>query len=323
MRMGIKITVIGCGRWGTFIAWYLDRTVDGAVTLYGREGSQNMERLQRSRSNGQVALPESVRLVTDFEAAADADIVIISIGSQGLRGLMEQWAQTENSFCCKAVVLCMKGLEIETGKRLSQIAEEYLPCPVAVWLGPGHVQEFYRGIPNCMVIDSREDELKRRLVKAFSSDLIRFYYGADLLGNEIGAAAKNVVGIAAGMLDGLKLSSLKGALMSRGTREISRLIRAMGGDELSAYGLCHLGDYEATVFSRYSHNRQYGESFVRGEEYSQLAEGVHTVRALMRLAGEYGEELPICAAVYRVLFEKEAPADVLGSLFLRSLKDEF
>ena len=95
-----------------------------------------------------------------------------------------------------------------------------------------------------------------------SSELIRFYYGTDLIGSEVGAAAKNVVGIAAGMLDGLDQSSLKGALMSRGTREIARLIESMGGNGLSAYGLCHLGDYQATLFSQHSHNRRFGEAFL-------------------------------------------------------------
>ena len=156
----------------------------------------------------------------------------------------------------RAFVLCMKGIGIGTGKRLSEIVRENADPSngVAVWLGPGHVQEFYAGIPNCMVIDSDDEALKARLVDAFSGDLIRFYYGQDLLGNEIGAASKNVIGIAAGFLDGMGLSTLKGALMSRGTREIARLIEAMGGNPLSAYGLCHLGDYEATVFSPYSHN---------------------------------------------------------------------
>ena len=191
----------------------------------------------------------------------------------------------------------MKGLEMGTGARLSQIAAELLhpSNTVAVWLGPGHVQEFYRGIPNCMVIDSENEDMKRRLVQAFSSDLIRFYYGGDMIGNEVGAAAKNVVGIAAGFLDGFEMSSLKGALMSRGTREVARLIKAMGGSELSAYGLCHLGDYEATVFSPYSHNRQFGESFVRGQDYHQLAEGYYTVKALMLLGQRYGVELPAAA----------------------------
>ena len=99
-----------------------------------------------------------------------------------------------------------------------------------------------------MVIDSDSEDAKKTLVESFGSDLISFNYGQDLIGNEIGAAAKNVVGIAAGMLDGLGLSTLKGALMARGTREIARLIDALGGNELSAYGLCHLGVYEATLF---------------------------------------------------------------------------
>ena len=219
----------------------------------------------------------------------------------------------------------MKGLEQGTGRRLSQIAQENLDPSnaVAVWLGPGHVQEFYRGIPNCMVIDSSREDVKRLLVRSFSSDLIRFYYGEDLIGNEVGAAAKNVVGIAAGFLDGKGLSSLKGALMSRGTREVARLIQAMGGSQLSAYGLCHLGDYEATVFSRYSHNRQFGESFIRGETYTDLAEGYYTVEALVLLGERYGVELPICQAVHRILYCGADPMAELRTLLDRDLTREF
>lgn len=225
----------------------------------------------------------------------------------------------------KIFVLCMKGLEQGTGRRLSQIAQENLDPSnaVAVWLGPGHVQEFYRGIPNCMVIDSSREDVKRLLVRSFSSDLIRFYYGEDLIGNEVGAAAKNVVGIAAGFLDGKGLSSLKGALMSRGTREVARLIQAMGGSQLSAYGLCHLGDYEATVFSRYSHNRQFGESFIRGETYTDLAEGYYTVEALVLLGERYGVELPICQAVHRILYCGADPMAELRTLLDRDLTREF
>lgn len=111
--------------------------------------------------------------------------------------------------------------------------------------------------------------------------------------------------------------------MSRGTREIARLIKAMGGNELSAYGLCHLGDYEATVFSKYSHNRQFGESFIKGEEYKDLAEGYYTVCALLRLGKNYGVDLPICRAVYDILYEKADAKEILNSLFRRSLKNEF
>ena len=318
----MKITVVGCGRWGSLITWYLDR-LGHSVTLYGRESSAHMQRFLSERSNDLLTLPESVTLSTSLSAAEDAEVIVISIASQALRGFFKELRpfNVKN----KTVVLCMKGIEIESGKRLSQIAEEELDpsMSVAVWLGPGHVQEFYAGIPNCMVIDSRDERVKRELIDAFSGDLIRFYYGTDLIGNEIGAAAKNVVGIAAGVLDGLGLSSLKGALMSRGTREIARLIAAMGGNELSAYGLCHLGDYEATVFSKYSHNRRFGEAWVRGESYDLLAEGYYTVRAIMALEVQYGVELPICHAVYEMLYEGRDAKKTLEELFHRSLKKEF
>ena len=322
MERKMNITVIGCGRWGSFLAWYLDR-IGHAVTLYGREGSRHMRAFLDTRSNGLLTLPESVTLSTSLSAVDGADVVVISVDSQGLRALLGELSA--HGMKGKSVVLCMKGLEIATGKRLSEVAAECLDesCPVAVWLGPGHVQEFYGGTPNCMVIDSADEDVKTRLVEAFSSDLIRLYYGEDLVGNEIGAAAKNVIGIAAGMLDGFGLSSLKGALMARGSREVARLIRAMGGNELSAYGLCHLGDYEATVFSQFSHNRRFGEAYIKGEEFSSLAEGYFTVCALMKLEEKYGVELPICRAVYRVLYEGCEPRTALGDLFDRALKNEF
>ena len=149
----MNITVIGCGRWGSLITWYLDRT-GHHVTLYGRSGSARMQRFLETRSNDLLTLPESITLSTDLSCAKDAEVIIISIGSQSLRGLMEELrAMTPRD---KIFTLCMKGLEIGTGERLSQVAREYLDDSnaIAVWLGPGHVQEFYRGVPNCMVIDS-------------------------------------------------------------------------------------------------------------------------------------------------------------------------
>lgn len=322
--MSIKsITVIGCGRWGSFIAKHIS-DLGYAVTLYGRASSKNMRELQEAGQNAFMKLPDTVRLTSDLHTALDgADVVIISIGSQMLRGLCKELLAA--GFTSGTVLLCMKGLEIGTGKRLTEIVCEELGEAVrtAVWLGPGHVQDFCRSIPNCMVIDSADEALKHALISAFSSKLIRFYYGQDLIGNEIGAAAKNVIGIAAGLLDGMQLSPLKGALMSRGTREIARLILAMGGSELSAYGLCHLGDYEATVFSPFSHNRSFGEAFAKGEPFDALAEGYYTVTALNLLAKEHGVELPICRMVENVLYHGEPAREALFSLFERSLKNEF
>lgn len=321
--MEMQVSVIGCGRWGSLIAWYLDR-LGHDVALYGRAASPRMQRFLAERRNDLLELPPSVRLTTSLEEACRAGTIVVSIGVQGLRGLMDELRPLRLSG--RTFVLCMKGLEAGTALRPSEIAAQALggANAVAVWLGPGHVQEFYRGNPNCMVIDSADEAVKRRLVAAFSSELIRFYYGADLIGNEIGAASKNVVGIAAGMLDALGLGTLKGALMSRGTREIARLIEALGGNGLSAYGLCHLGDYEATVFSPHSHNRQFGEAFVRGEPYTALAEGSQTVRALCLLEARTGVELPICRTVYEILYEARDPRGALDVLLTaRSLKREF
>ncbi|MEG2234426.1 MAG: NAD(P)H-dependent glycerol-3-phosphate dehydrogenase [Oscillospiraceae bacterium] len=318
----MKISVIGCGRWGSFIAWYLDR-IGQNVLLYGREKSLKMQAFIETRTNGLVTLGDSVGLTCDLSAVRDSEVIVISVDSQGLSALMAELSRLELKN--KIFVLCMKGIEISTGRRLSQVASDALDTSnsVAVWLGPGHVQEFCRGIPNCMVIDSDSKATKEFLVNEFSSELIRFYYGQDLIGNEIGAASKNVIGIAAGMLDGLGISSLKGALMSRGTREISRLIKALGGNELSAYGLCHLGDYEATVFSEFSHNRRYGEMFIKGEKYDSLAEGCYTVEALMQLENKYDAELPICNTVHDILYNNSDPEKSLSLLFDRSIKNEF
>ncbi|MBP5307771.1 MAG: NAD(P)H-dependent glycerol-3-phosphate dehydrogenase [Clostridia bacterium] len=318
----MKITVVGPGRWGSCITWYLDRTGHN-VTLYGRSTSQAMQNYLHTGKGKYVEMPKSVRLTTDLSSVVDSEAIIISIPSQSLRGFLSELKEFDLKN--KIFVLCMKGIEISGCKRLSEIAEEEVGenNDVAVWLGPGHVQEFYNGIPNCMVIDSSNRSVTEKLVNEFSSDLIRFYYGNDLLGNEIGAAAKNVIGIAAGILDGMNLTTLKGALMSRGTREIARLISAMGGNELSAYGLCHLGDYEATVFSPFSHNRQYGEAFVKGEKFDSLAEGYYTVKALVALGKKYSVDLPICEAVYTVLYENASAENAISDLFSRELKQEF
>lgn len=322
----MKITVLGCGRWGSFIAWYLD-SIGNDVTVYGRTSSARFLQLKTERKNDYVTFPERIRMTSDlFWALSGAEVCLCSVSAQGLRAFLSDPGfdafKTENA---APLVLCMKGLEEGAGKRLSVVAEEcdFPEDRVAVWLGPGHIQDFTAGIPNCMVIDSKNEALAIRLCDAFKSPLIRFYYGCDLIGNEIGAAAKNVMGLAAGMLDGLGLSTLKGPLMARGAHEVSRLIGAEGGKALSAYGLCHLGDYETTLFSHYSNNRAYGEAFVKKQPFEKLAEGVATARAMRMLAKRDGVELPICEAVCRILFEGQDAKAVLLSLFERKSKAEF
>lgn len=320
----MKISVLGCGRWGSCIAWYLDR-IGHEVISCGLQDAPELQQLLTTHKNDYLTFPESITVTYDHKLAVEsAEVIVISISSQYLRDYMKTITQFDLDG--KAIVLCMKGIEVTTGKRLTQVVGDFVDTsktPVAVWVGPGHPQDYVKGVPNCMVIDSENEELKERLVHSFNSELIRFYIGTDLIGSEIGAAAKNVIGIAAGMLDGAGYTSIKGALMARGTREVARLIKAAGGNEISAYGLCHLGDYEATLFSAWSHNRRYGEQFIKGEKFEKLAEGVMTSKAMLKLADTLGVDLPITTAVYRILFEGSDPKAELGSLFTRSIKEEF
>ena len=318
----MNISVLGCGRWGAFIAWYLNK-IGHNVMSWGLSDAPQFIELRDTRKNNMLSFPDSLEVSDDLEKAVSrAEIIVISISSQALRSFLGSVKQYDLSG--KSFVLCMKGIEETTGMRLSQIVEDVLgDVPVAVWVGPGHPQNFVNGVPNCMVIDSKNEELKRMLVSEFSSELIRFYFGTDLVGSEVGAAAKNVIGIAAGMLDGLGYGCLKGALMSRGTYEVGKLIKAMGGNGRSAYGLCHLGDYEATLFSKFSQNRMFGETFVKGESYTKLAEGVATCRAMVMLAKKYNVEMPIVNSVNDILTQKTTVDKQISALFLRSIKDEF
>ncbi len=321
----MKISVLGCGRWGSFIAWYLTRHGHD-VYSWGPEGDFSYKILKETGRNEYVSLDPKTRLTSDLgEAVTRAEIIVISISSQGLRGFMQRI--TKYPVSDKIFVLCMKGIEVDTGKRLSEILVDsgISPQKIAVWVGPGHIQSFVQGFPNCMVIDSVNEKLKRELVKEFKSDLIRFYYGNDLIGTEIGAAAKNVMGIAAGILDVICVP-LKGPLMTRGAKEVARLIKAMGGNELSAYGLAHLGDYETTLFSPYSHNRMYGEMLAKGARFEKLAEGVSTSKAIRMLADKYRVEMPITEAVYKVCYGRgddgKRCREEIEKLFARKTKAE-
>lgn len=319
----MKISVLGCGRWGSFIAWYLNKNGHD-VTSFGIAEDPYVQEFFATRVNSYVTFPESIKLTTNLDEAMDSEIIIISISSQHLREFMKKVIATNKS-SDKKFVLCMKGIENTTGKRLSEILIEsgIDKNNIAVWVGPGHIQEFTRGVPNLMVIDSYNKDLAKYLISNFKSDLIRYYQGEDIIGTEIGAAAKNVMGIAAGMLDGGGFTSMKGALIARGAREVSRLIKAAGGNELSAYGLCHIGDYEATLFSPHSHNRKFGESFVKHEEFTKLAEGVETSTALLNLAKQYNVEMPITKAVNSIVMENKEPMQTLLSLFARTNLNEF
>ena len=320
----MNFTLLGCGRWGSFIAWYLNKQGND-VTVWGLDGDPIVEDLFKTRKNEYVEFPDSIELTKDLNYALNkSEYIIISISAQAVRNLMGNVSKIA-CYKDKKFILCMKGIEDKTGARLSTILIEFgVPKEnIAVWVGPGHIQAFVSGVPSVMLIDSYNSELSLYLAKYLRSDLIRFYQGNDIIGSEIGAAAKNVMGIAAGLLDGMGYSSLKGGLMARGTREVARLIDACGGKELSAYGLCHLGDYEATLFSKFSHNRMWGESFAKGETFSKLAEGVATSSAMLKLAESVGVEIPITKTVFDVIHGNITKQEAIKRLFARENLQEF
>jgi glycerol-3-phosphate dehydrogenase (NAD(P)+) len=284
-----------------------------------------LERLHDSRTNDYLRLPEDVVLTEDVtEAVEGSEAIAIAVPAQELRSLVESLSGLDLSE--KLVLLCMKGLELETGLRLTEVVLDGLESgcrgPVA-WLGPGHPQELTRSIPSCMLLVSDDEAVAVEAAEEFGSDLIRFYWSTDLIGCEIGAAAKNVVGIAAGILDGLKLGSLKGPLMARAPQEIARLVSALGGDWRSVYGLSHLGDYEATLFSSYSRNRGFGEALALGKDFEGLAEGVPTTGALLGLARRHAVEMPITEAVQSILTGETCARAGIERLFSRPQRDEF
>lgn len=332
----MKTSILGCGRWASFLAWYCLR-LGHSVKVYGRSGSARLQALETTLGNEYLELKGDISFTSDLsEALVFSDVVLVSIAAQQWSALSRQIEVVlQKKVACSAAnenkifVLCMKGLDAASGLRLTAVgtrAFQALPLTInlAVWLGPGHVQDFVAGKPNCMVIDSDDASCSHLLIERFNSGLIRFYLGQDLLGNEVGAAAKNVMGIAAGLLDGLALSPLKGALMARGAFEIAQLIQAMQGSPRSAYGLAHLGDYQATLFSPHSQNRLYGELFVtQAQQPSKLAEGVGTLAVLLKYGIDYAVELPICTAVDQVLHQQLDPLVCLQALLTRPTATEF
>jgi len=316
------VSVIGCGRWGGFLGYYVARYKETPVIMYGLAEDPAYQSLIKSGNNGYVTMPDNVSYTTDIQEALKNQFIIISIGCQAFRGLCRQLNQYDLKG--KRFLLAMKGLEEKTGKRMTEIFYEEIKqedARVAVLLGPGHVQDYLAEIPSCVVIDSDDENFKREVSDFMNSNLIRVYYGKDLIGNEIGAALKNVIGLAAGILDGLNWAGLKGALMARAPVEVGRLIEHFGGNPMSAYGLAHLGDYEATLFSPHSHNRAYGESLIKGPRFAKLAEGVPTLGAVHCLRDQV--EMPICEVLYQVVYENKDPKEAIEKLFHRPNRSEF
>jgi glycerol-3-phosphate dehydrogenase (NAD(P)+) len=235
-------------------------------------------------------------------------------------------AGAENLRVCAA-----KGLELGTLKRMSEVLGETLGDPDPVLLvGPSHAEEVSRGVPTSIVAAARSEERARRVQSLCSSSRLRVYTNRDVVGCEYGAALKNVIALAAGICDGLGYGdNTKGALLTRGLAEITRLGVALGGRRETFYGLTGMGDLVTTAISRHSRNRWVGERLGRGETLEQVmggmvmvAEGVNTAQAAFELGRRRGVETPIIEQVCAILLERKDPRAALETLMARELKSE-
>lgn len=310
----MKITILGCGRWGSFLAWYFNK-IGYNVFLWGRSTSEHLKCLKTTRKNDYVTLPEEIILSSSLsDAIAFSNDIIIAIKEQNLRIFMNDIVREDYSK--KTFILCMKGLDNDTYKRLSEVVFEMIADngQIAVMAGPGQPSDLVNGTPTCMLIDSFNYELTKRLVKEYSSNLIHLKKGNDLIGSEIGAATSKLIGIAGGILDGLGYTSLKGVLMVVGTKEISGIIEAMGGNPDSAYGLCCLGDYQASMFSEFSNSVSYGKSIVYKTKFEKHTPGVFTAGAVIGLANKYNVSIPLLVQISNIISDIDEPIKIVQIL---------
>ncbi|KEF34810.1 glycerol-3-phosphate dehydrogenase [Deinococcus sp. RL] len=320
--MGLRVPVLGAGGWGTALAVAVARA-GGQATLWARR-PDFAARLAEVRENREylpgVTLPDAVGVTSDLAAAvAEAEFALVVVPSVGVPELLAELPRS------LGVVLCAKGLGPDGG-RLTDLARALGFGRVAVLSGPNHAEEVGRGLPAATVVASADEALARRVQAALVSPTLRVYTSRDEVGAELGGVLKNVIALAAGMSDGLRLGdNAKAALITRGLREMSRYLVSQGAQEDTAYGLSGLGDLVATATSRHSRNRAAGEAIARGETPAQggkVVEGLRTAGLLDAWAAAHGHDLPIVRAVARVTSGAWTPAEGIASLMKRDAKPE-
>lgn len=333
MAKPIHFAVLGDGAWGTAIALHLASRAEHAVTLWSAR-EENARLLRERRENVRllpgVPIPESVRLTTDPAVASkDADLAIAAIPTVYLRSTICRFHHVLPRSC--PMLSLAKGLENQTFRRPSEILEEVLGVDrVAVLSGPSHAEEVSRGKPTTLVAASTHPELATWIQERFSTERFRVYTNADIIGVELAGALKNVMGIAAGIGDGLGFGdNAKAALMTRGLVEMARLGIALGAEHATFFGLAGMGDLITTCISRHGRNRHVGERLGRGESLNQIlnsmdmvAEGVYTARSAYERCRSMGIDMPITTEVYRVLYEGKPPLQAVSDLMLRAPRSE-
>ncbi len=318
----MKISILGTGRWASCIAYCMEQNNYDILMWERSHDDREESNLFKTHANQYVRLSNKVSFTHSLDDALNfGDIVIISILSQKLDNLMQSVKKVKG-YEDKKYCICMKGIEAATGRRLSEILMDngVKKHNIAVWVGPGHVQSITAGKPTNMVVSAYERAYSKELVKIFEKkNFMDIYSSKDIIGTEYAAAAKNVYGIAAGVLEGSGFEQKKGPLMVAAVKEMSKFIDAVGGDKETAEGLALLGDFQATLFDQNSKNLTYGKLIVRAASLDrnkiqpfvdiESVEGIMTSKALLKRLGAYNKianddsqvQMPITEAVNKIV----------------------
>ncbi|MFE9796417.1 NAD(P)H-dependent glycerol-3-phosphate dehydrogenase [Streptomyces goshikiensis] len=334
MTRPVKAAVYGTGSWGTAFGMVL-ADAGCEVTLWGRR-QEVVDAINGGRTNPDyfpgVELPANMRATSDAaEAARGADFAVLAIPSQTLRGNLAEWAPLLPADT--VLVSLMKGIELGSAKRMSEVIEEVAKVPagrVAVVTGPNLAREIVARQPAASVVACVDEAVAQRLQAACHTPYFRPYTSTDVIGCELGGAVKNVIGLAVGIADGMGLGdNTKGSLITRGLAEATRLGLAMGADPLTFSGLAGLGDLVATCSSPLSRNHTFGTNLGRGmtlEETiavtKQTAEGVKSCQSVADLGRRHGVDMPITDTVVDIVHHGKPPLVALKELMGRSAKPE-
>ena len=325
--------VYGTGSWGTAFASVL-ADAGTPVTMWGRReevvdqinGGVNRDYLPELR------LPSTIRATTDpAEAAEGADIVVLAVPSQTLRANLTAWGSALPASA--AVVSLMKGVELGTTKRMSEVIAEVGgidPQRIVAISGPNLAREIALRQPAASVVACVDEQVAQRVADACAAPYFRPYTNTDVIGTELGGAVKNVVALAVGMAEGMGMGdNSKASIITRGLAETTRLGVALGGDPATFSGLAGVGDLIATCMSPLSRNRTFGVNLGRGMTVDevvavtkQTAEGVKSCESILQLAQDHGIDVPIIEQVNAVVHEGRTPQQVVESLLSRARKAE-
>ena len=329
-----RIAVIGGGAWGTALSIVLTRGSRHEVSLWAYE-PEVVESIRTKRTNELFlpgyALPNAVSATHNFgHALNDATLVLTVMPSHHARRLFEQMHPLLTPDAI--VVSATKGIENHTYKRMTEVAEEVLRLErIAALSGPTFAKEVARGDPCALTVASRDPEVAANIQREFSDSMFRVYTNDDVIGVELGGSLKNVIAIAAGVVEGLGLGhNTAAALVTRGLAEMTRLAVACGARRETLSGLSGMGDLVLTCTGGLSRNRTVGVELGRGRKlrdimagmHGMVAEGVLTTDAALGLAKQHGVEMPITEQIHRILHEEKSPKDAIRDLMSRPGKEE-